>query len=119
MTKVPRIPPAEWQVMKVVWFKSLRSAQEIIEAIRDGNTLWHPKTIKTLLNRLVKRQALTFEKDGRAYRYKPVVNEVECVNAACKRFAERFFDGSIKRMLKHIVQQEKLAAFGDPAVERR
>jgi hypothetical protein len=34
---------------------------------------WHPKTAKTLMGRLVKKGALEFDRDGRAYLYRSEV----------------------------------------------
>jgi len=42
---------------------------QVVEKLRTVDTTWHPKTVKTLLNRLVRKRVLAFEKAGRAYLY--------------------------------------------------
>lgn len=108
MSTTPRISETEWEVMKVVWQRSPISAQEIIETLSARDD-WHPKTVKTLLNRLVKKKALGFKKEGRAYLYRPLVAERDCVAAASESFLDRVFGGSIQPMLAHFVGQRKLS----------
>lgn len=96
--------------MKAVWAQAPCSADEILERLVAVDKEWHPKTLRTLLNRLVKKKALTFEKSGRAYLYTPAVSEVECVDAVSESFLERIFSGSLKPMLAHFVEQKKLTA---------
>lgn len=107
MSKLPRISETEWEIMKVCWGKSPVSAQEIIDALSASDE-WHPKTVKTLLNRLVKKRALGFQKEGRAYLYQPLVAEKDCVAAASESFLDRVFGGSLHPMLAHFVGTRKL-----------
>jgi BlaI family transcriptional regulator, penicillinase repressor len=109
MKTVPKISETEWEVMKVLWTESPLSAGDVIAklAARDD---WHPKTAKTLLNRLVKKKALGFEKDGRAYLYRPLVREADCVQAVSASFLERVFGGALTPMLAHFVAHKKMSA---------
>jgi BlaI family transcriptional regulator, penicillinase repressor len=110
MKRVPRISETEWEVMKVLWAKGPCSAGEIIETLTNTDPTWHPRTIKTFLTRLVGKKALGFRKEGRAYFYRPLVKETECVAAASDSFLERVFGGSLKPMLAHFVEQKKLSS---------
>ena len=109
MKKIPRISETEWEVMQVVWANAPCTAAEIIEALASDDPTWHPKTAKTLLNRLVKKGALDFHKEGRAYVYRALVKEDETVSAASQSFLERVFGGSLKPMLAHFVRHKKLS----------
>lgn len=106
---MPRISETEWEIMKICWSRHPLSAQEIIEAL-SARDEWHPKTVKTLLNRLVKKRALGFKKQGRAYLYQPLVAEQDCVAAESESFLDRVFGGSLHPMLAHFVQSKKLSA---------
>ncbi len=53
MNNTPRITETEWSLMRVPWKRAPLSAQEIIDALAEQDA-WHPKTVKTLLNRLLK-----------------------------------------------------------------
>ena len=93
--------------MKICWSRTPVTAQEMIDALAARDD-WHPKTVKTLLNRLVKKGALGFKKDGRAYLYHPLVAEKDCISAESKSFLERVFGGSLKPMLAHFVEHGRL-----------
>ena len=95
--------------MRVVWAQSPRSAGQIIETLTRRDPTWHPKTVKAFLNRLVRKGALGFKKEGRAYLYRPAVREQDCVAAASESFLERVFGGSLKPMLAHFVEHKKLS----------
>jgi BlaI family penicillinase repressor len=107
MNKPPRISESEWELMKICWSRSPITAQEIIDtlAARDD---WHPKTVKTLLNRLVKKRALGFKKESRAYLYYPLVAEKDCISAESESFLERVFGGSLQPMLAHFAESRAL-----------
>lgn len=108
MNKTPRITETEWKLMQVVWEKSPIAAQEIIDTLSTRDD-WHPKTVRTLLNRLVKKRALGFHKDGRSYLYRPLVAEKDCITAESESFLDRVFGGSLKPMLAHYVESRKLS----------
>ena len=109
MKTIPRISDAEWIVMKVLWNRSPLSAGEIIEALAQSEH-WAPKTVKTLLTRLVKKGALGFSQEGRAYLYRPLVTESACTTAASEAFLSRVFGGSLQPMLAHFIGGKKLSA---------
>lgn len=109
MKGAPRISEAEWQVMKVVWSRPSSTAQEIIEALADS-TDWSAATIKTLLNRLIKKGALDFEKEGKSYRYVAGVSEQECQRAESETFLQKVFGGSVTPMIAHFVNTRRLTA---------
>jgi len=94
--------------MKICWAGSPATAQQVIDQLVAQDD-WHPKTVKTLLNRLVKKRALGFHKEGRAYLYHPLVTEKDCVAAESRSFLDRVFGGSLQPMLAHYVEQQKLS----------
>jgi BlaI family penicillinase repressor len=59
MAKMPQISDAEWDVMKVLWDRGQAGAQEVTEALAVERN-WRPQTVKTLLNRLVKKGAVAY-----------------------------------------------------------
>ena len=109
MANLPRISETEWEIMRVVWAASPVTAADIIDQLLKGDPTWHPVTAKTLLNRLVKKGALGYDLDGRAYVYRPLVRERDCVNAASSSFLDRVFEGSLQTMVAHFVEHRKLS----------
>jgi BlaI family penicillinase repressor len=109
MKKTPKISEAEWEVMKVLWKTSPRTANEIVEELM-GKTHWKRETIRTLINRLVQKKALSFEKKGRQYHYFPRVTEAEGIKAEAESFVKRIGGGSIEPMLAAFVEEKQLSA---------
>ncbi len=108
MDNKPKISDAEWQVMKVLWEKSPISANEIIEQL-EGEQDWKPKTIRTLINRLVGKNAVRYDKDGRQYLYYPVLPEEDCIREETKSFLSRIRGGALKPMLAAFIEEQKLS----------
>ena len=118
MKDTPKISDAEWEVMKVLWKKAPCSAQTVIDALA-GPQEWTAATVKTLLNRLVKKGAVRFEKDGRAYLYSPAITEVEGRHVETTSFIDRVFDGALSPLLAHFTQRgRKLSAEDIAALEK-
>lgn len=98
MKNLPRISDAEWSVMEVVWEQAPRTANEIVDALRP-QTDWNPKTIKTLINRLVNKGALTYEKSGRTYLYVPAVPQPAMEQRLVGGLLQGAFRGSAQRLI--------------------
>ena len=108
MKKTPRISEAEWEVMKVLWETSPATANDIVKKL-SGKTHWKRETIRTLINRLVQKKAVGFEKKGRQYHYFPLVTEAECIKAEARTFLKRLGGGLIEPMLVAFVEEENLS----------
>ena len=109
MPKIPSISESEWKVMKVLWAKSPQPAFDIINELAQTED-WHPSTIKTLLSRLHKKGALSVKKYKNLYLYEPAVSEAECVQTESESFLQRFFGGSLKPLLAHFVERQRLSS---------
>lgn len=108
MKPVPSISDAEWQVMRFVWAHTPATTNDVVEALTTS-TDWKPKTVMTLLGRLVKKGALGFQKKGRVYEYHPLVGEDECVRHENRSFLQRVYDGHLKPMLVHFAREGQLS----------
>ncbi|MDB5172323.1 MAG: blaI 11 [Phycisphaerales bacterium] len=109
MAKVPQISDAEWEVMKLVWGRGPLVAADVVEALAAQNH-WSPRTVKTLLNRLVKKGALGYEVAGRHYVYRARVTRDACVRRASSSFLSRVFNGNAAPALAHFLEHEDLSA---------
>jgi len=109
MKKLPKISESEWLVMRVLWSKSQLTANEVVKEL-TGKTKWKPKTIKTLITRLMKKGAVKFEKEGRKYRYYPAVSQAECVRMERRSFVRRVYGGTTRPMLAAFLEDAKLSA---------
>lgn len=105
---VPRISDTEWEVLRVIWRKHPITAAEVVDTLAALDSSWHPKTVRTLLARLVRKQALGYEASGRTYVYRPLICEQESIATASESFLDRVLGGSIRPMLAHFVEMQKL-----------
>lgn len=104
----PRISDAEWCVMQVFWSQGGLTATEVIAAL-EGEVQWNAQTIRTLINRLLKKKALMFEKEGRQYRYFPAVSKSQCAKRERRSFIQRVYGGTVAPMLAAFIEDAKLS----------
>jgi len=109
MPESPHISDAEWEIMRVVWQASPSTAADIVDRL-SGSKTWKPKTVKTLIGRLVQKRALGYHKDGREYAYFPLVNEEDCLREASRSFLDRIYGGSLKPLMVHFLESGKLSS---------
>jgi len=108
MKAEPRISAAEWEVMKVVWKRSSCSAQQVVDDLASSSD-WSPTTVKTLLNRLLRKGALKFQKNGKSYIYSPFWTEEQCRKLEAESFLDRVFGGELSPMLAHFVRTRRVS----------
>ena len=108
MAALPQISEAEYEVMKVVWKYAPINTNEITEKLLK-TTSWSPKTIQTLIKRLVNKGALTYEKQGRIFVYTSTVKENEYIGQESRSFLKRFYGGDITAMLSSYIENDRLS----------
>lgn len=108
MRKLPQISEAEFEVMKIVWKYAPISTNDITDRLLR-TTSWSPKTIQTLIKRLVTKGALTYEKQGRVFVYTPLVKENEYIDQKSTSFLKRYYDGDITAMLSSYIENDRLS----------
>lgn len=108
MKHLPQISEAEYEVMKVIWKYAPINTNEVTEHL-TGTTDWNPKTIHTLLKRLVTKGAITYEKQGRIFVYTPLIQESEYVSQESSSFLKRYFHGDISAMVSSYLENENLS----------
>jgi len=108
MNTLPQISEAEFEVMKIVWKYAPISTNEITEKLLQ-TTSWSPKTIQTLIKRLVNKGALTYEKQSRMFVYTPIIKESEYIGQESNSFLNRYYDGNITTMLSAYIENDKLS----------
>ena len=104
-----KISEAESVVMDVLWRHAPMAAEGVVEALGDRQQ-WREPTIKTLLNRLLKKGAIAAEKEGRRYLYSPVLRREDWVQEESEGMLARLFDGRVAPLVAHFSEQRKLSA---------
>ena len=105
---LPQISEAEFEVMKIVWKYAPINTNEITEKL-TLTTSWSPKTIQTLIKRLVSKKALSYEKQSRVFVYTPLVQEDEYIRQESNSFLKRYYNGDITAMLSAYIENDRLS----------
>ena len=108
MNSLPQISEAEFEIMKVVWKYAPINTNEITQRL-TRTTTWSPKTIQTLIKRLVTKGALTYEKQSRVFVYTPLVKEQDYINQESHSLLKRFYGGNITAMLSAYIENGQLS----------
>ena len=108
MKALPQISEAEFQVMKIVWEHAPVSTNQVTEYL-VRTTKWSPKTIQTMLKRLVQKKALTYDKEGRVFIYTPLFGHEDYVNQESRHFLQRFYNGNLVSMMTAFLDMEELS----------
>lgn len=108
MKSPPAISDAEGQVMEVLWrSKTALGTDEIAKAL-EGRQDWQLATVKTLVNRLLTKGAVSAEKDGRRYLYTPVLQRDAWLKEQSIGLLDRLFDGRLAPLVAHFSSHRKL-----------
>lgn len=102
------ITHAESHVMEALWTKSPLTVEEILEAVA-GPQGWGEATVKTLINRLLKRKAIESRRiDGRV-RYVPMVSRAEYLQVESQGLLDRLFEGRLTPLVAHFAKHRSLS----------
>lgn len=102
-----RVSDSEKIVLEALWQESPLSSQEVVDRLTDNG--WNEKTVKTFLNRLVKKNVVSFKKEGRRYFYSPTIAKEDILSEESRGFLDRVFKGDIKALLTTFVDNEQLS----------
>jgi BlaI family penicillinase repressor len=102
------ISRAESIVMEVFWTRGALASEDVIEAL-ESHGKWRGSTVKTLLNRLLKKSALRARKDNRRYIYSPVLTRDEWLSIESHGFLDRMFGGRVAPLVSYFSHHKKLS----------
>ena len=109
MKNLPDISDAEWDVMKVVWDHGPLSSGEVVRHLATERH-WKPRTVKTLLARLVQKGAVAAAEQGTGrFLYSAKVAREQLSRREARSFLARVFDGALAPALVHLVQEADLS----------
>ncbi|HJF33037.1 MAG TPA: penicillinase repressor BlaI [Sporosarcina psychrophila] len=105
---IPSISESEWEIMNVLWDKAPQTANDIIITLQES-TDWKPKTIRTLLDRLVQKDVVGVNKNLRVYTFFPLYTQEKYQHAETESFIKRIYGGALKSMLVQFIQEDTLS----------
>ncbi|GAB2880187.1 BlaI/MecI/CopY family transcriptional regulator [Pseudoduganella ginsengisoli] len=103
-----QISEAESAVMEVLWLRHPLAAEDIAAVLRNERD-WQDATIKTLINRLLKKGAISATQEGRRYLYSPALKREAWLTQESVSMLERLFGGRVAPLVAHFSKQRKLS----------
>lgn len=108
---LPSISENEWILMKIVWEKGSCTATDFVEGMQGVRDIT-ARTIRVMINRLVKKGVLDYEVDehnSTVYHYRARYTQEECIREKSEGFKNAYFSGDGNLMLATMVKQENLS----------
>jgi len=105
--KNKNISNSEWKIMKVLWETPYITLRQIYEkaGVSEG---WSYTTVRTLVTRLVDKEAAAADKSGTNFKYYPLLSENECKNSEVKNFLDKVFDGRKSMLMVSLTKDSNL-----------
>ncbi len=101
------ITTAESQVMDALWRRGALSTEDLVTEVGAVQN-WGDATVKTLINRLLKKKALKSERvDGR-HCYHAIVQRTDYVQAESQGLLDRLFEGQLAPLVAHFASSRAL-----------
>jgi BlaI family penicillinase repressor len=104
-----KLTEAEWQIMNALWRKHPATAREIMDRLPAG-VHWAYTTIKTMLTRLVEKQAVGEVKQGNTSVYEPLVTQQKARLSAFRSLLDQAFDGAVGPLVHFLAEENHLTA---------
>ena len=104
-----KISAAESQVMEAVWRAGQLTADEIVAQVGQPQG-WGEATVKTLINRLLKKKALLSERSEGRTRYRALVSRTDYVQGESQGLLDRLFEGQLSPLVAHYAKHKALSA---------
>ncbi len=104
-----KISGAERHIMETLWAQGPQTAEEIVQAVGPVQD-WGEATVKTLINRLLKKKALMSERAGGRALYKALVTREAYVTGESQGLLDRLFGGQIAPLVAHYAKHRALSA---------
>ncbi|WP_053956066.1 BlaI/MecI/CopY family transcriptional regulator [Inediibacterium massiliense] len=108
MHPIPKISESELEIMKLLWKNHPLSSNDIISLL-DDKMNWSNQTIKTFINRLLKKEVISFQKHGKNYLYFPLISYDEYVKVENSSFLQKMYDGALSMLFSKFLEEENLS----------
>lgn len=104
----PELFESEWAILQVVWEREPCAAPAVQEVLEKDKG-WAYTTVKTLMDRMVKKGLLTTERVRNLYLYRAAITRAEAQRSEILRTVKRAFDGALTPMMQFLIENESLS----------
>jgi BlaI family transcriptional regulator, penicillinase repressor len=105
----PTLTDAESRLMTVLWDRHRATVADVVAAL--GKRAVNYSTVQTLLRILETKGYVAHEKAGRAFVYRPVIDQKQARRRALSHLVARLFNNSPSLLVTNVLEDEQI----DPA----
>ena len=99
---------SEWAILKVVWELEPCAAPTVQETLEKEKG-WAYTTVKTMMDRMVKKGLLETERIRNLYLYRAAITRAQAQRTEIMKTVKRAFDGALTPMMQFLIENEKLS----------
>ena len=99
-----QISDAEWQVMKIIWMQGEQTSTDLIKVL-EKRFSWSKSTIQTLLARLVEKECLTREKQGKSFIYSALLTQKDSRKLLVQDIKYKLCSRRMKQLLADLIKE--------------
>jgi len=99
---------SEWAILQAVWEHEPCAAPTVQEALQKEKG-WAYTTVKTMMDRMVKKGLLRTERIRNLYLYRSAITLAQAQRSEIMRTVKRAFDGALTPMMQFLIENEKLS----------
>lgn len=103
----PTLTDGEARLMAVLWDKQRASVADVTAALSRKKPV-HYSTVQTMLRILEAKGYVAHEKEGRAFIYRPVIDQKQARRRALKHLVSRLFNNSPGLLVLNVLEEERI-----------
>ena len=104
----PALTDAEARVMAVLWEKEKASVADVVAAVKRKKPVTY-STVQTILRILEGKSYVAHEKVGRAFIYRPIIDQRQARRRALRHLMARLFNGSPSLLVLNMLEDDQIA----------
>jgi BlaI family transcriptional regulator, penicillinase repressor len=103
----PTLTDGEARLMRVLWDKHEATVAEVTDAL-TGKKLVHYSTVQTMLRILEEKGYVTHQKTGRAFTYRPLVDQQQARKRAWRHLVSALFNNSPSQLVLNVLEDDRI-----------
>jgi BlaI family penicillinase repressor len=104
-----RISGAESQIMEALWRRGPLSLEGVVGEVSEAHG-WAPGTVKTLVTRLMRKEAIEGRRGPTGYAYHPLVERTTYLQSESRNLLDRLFGGEVAPLVANLAEHRALTA---------
>jgi BlaI family transcriptional regulator, penicillinase repressor len=98
---------SEWAILRIVWKKQPCAAPTVQESLQKEKG-WAYTTVKTIMDRMVKKGLLKTQKIRNLYLYSSAFSESQAQKSEIMKTVKRAFNGTLTPMMQFLIENDEL-----------